>query len=80
VYVTIEQAIGIYARASRRWFGEAALRKTAERIEALHRSGDREGAAIHEQVRQRILQLDRRREAEAGFEAAPIEARARRRA
>jgi hypothetical protein len=56
--VTIEQSIIIYARASRKWFGARARDKTQERIEQLARAGDREGARIHELVKEHISQLE----------------------
>jgi len=60
--VTLEQSIDIYARASRTRFGLEARQKTQERIEQLTRSGDLQGATIHERVKQQIIQLDQHKE------------------
>ena len=56
--VTMNEAIGIYARASRRWFGIRARERTQERIERLAIIGDYEGAKTHEQVNERISRLE----------------------
>jgi hypothetical protein len=56
--VTLEQSIQIYARASRNRFGAKARAKTQERIEHLARTGDAEGATIHERVKQHIALLE----------------------
>jgi len=65
VHVTIDDAIGIYARASLSWFGVAALTKTQQRIEALAKAGDIEGASVHERVKLRIIQLESQPESRA---------------
>jgi hypothetical protein len=64
--VTLEQSIGIYARASRGRFGARARLKTQERIELLAKNGDLEGAKVHEQVMQQILHLEQQSAPEAG--------------
>ena len=56
--VTVEEAITIYACASRKWFGVSACNKTQERIEQLTKAGDWDGARIHELVKERISQLE----------------------
>ncbi len=56
--ITLDQAIVIYARASRSWFGEKAKFKTQERIQQLAAQGDNEGAAVHERVRLHIMWLE----------------------
>ena len=41
--VTLDEAIVIYARACRKWFGRKAIEKIEERIEQLGRAGDLQG-------------------------------------
>ena len=56
--VTLEDSISIYTRASRKWFGARALKKTQERIEQLAKAGDLAGARVHERVKQHILKFE----------------------
>ena len=63
--VTLEQSIGIFARASRSRFGARARHKTQERVELLAKKGDLEGAKVHEQVVQQILRLEQQSAPEA---------------
>ena len=56
--ITLDQAIVIYARASRSWFGEKAKFKTQERIQQLAAQGDNEGVDVHERVRLNIMRLE----------------------
>jgi hypothetical protein len=65
VAVTLEQSIGIFARASRSRFGARARHKTQERVELLAKKGDLEGAKVHEQVVQQILRLEQQSAPEA---------------
>jgi hypothetical protein len=58
MHVTLDESITVYARATLKWFGAKARKRTRERIEQLVRGGDLEGAKIHERVRARILQLE----------------------
>ena len=56
--VTLDEAIGIYARASRAWFGPGAAKKTQDRIEELRKAGDIEGVRVWQKVKSTIEQLD----------------------
>lgn len=56
--VTLDEAIGIYARASRAWFGPGAAQKTQDRIEELRKAGDIEGVRVWQKVKSTIEQLD----------------------
>jgi hypothetical protein len=62
--VTLDESITIYARATLRWFGAKARERTQERIEHLAKTGDLEGARIHDRVKECILQLEQRRAVE----------------
>jgi hypothetical protein len=58
VNVTLDEAIRIYARATRAWFGPRAVAKTQERIEILRKAGDLEGALVWERVKRTIAELE----------------------
>jgi hypothetical protein len=59
VNVSLEDAIQIYARVSRAWFGSQAREKTQERLAQLERAGDLEGVEVYRQLDQRILELEK---------------------
>jgi hypothetical protein len=56
--VTLEQAITIYARATVKWFGANARKRTGERIQQLTKAGDLEGAKIYERVNYSTSQME----------------------
>jgi hypothetical protein len=56
--VTLDEAIAIYAHASRSWFRKHATSKVQERISQLSAAGDVEGVAVHERVKTRIIELE----------------------
>jgi hypothetical protein len=58
VNVSLEDAIQIYARVSRTWFGSHAREKTQERLAQLESSGDLEGVHVYRQLDQCILELE----------------------
>jgi hypothetical protein len=59
--VTLEQSIHIFARVSLSRFGAKARQKTQERIEHLCRTGDADGANVHERVKRQIEEIERQR-------------------
>jgi hypothetical protein len=59
VNVSLEDAIQIYARASRAWFGNNAREKTQERLAQLQSAGDLEGVQVYRQLDQCILKLEK---------------------
>jgi hypothetical protein len=58
VNATLDGAIVIYARASRKWFGRKLIEKTQERIEQLWRAGDLRGVENFEGVKAQIARLE----------------------
>lgn len=68
--VTLDQAIGIYARASRAWFGPGAAQKTQDRIEELQEAGDAEGVRVWKKVKSTIEQLEEAEQHSASLEDA----------
>ena len=68
--VTLQEAVGIYARASLAWFGDHAIEKTEEKIKLLAAKGDNEGVGVFERVKAEIRGLEgrpRRRDTFAPF-------------
>jgi len=59
VNVTLDEAILIYAKASRAWFGPLALQRTEERVEMARKAGDLEGIRVWERVKRVIAELER---------------------
>ncbi len=57
--VTPDEAVRIYARASRAWFGSKARRRTQERIDELRRAGDQEGVRVWKAVKRHIKEIER---------------------
>jgi hypothetical protein len=49
--VTLDEAIQIYARATRTWFGTRAVMRTQDRIEMLRKTGDLDGVRVWERVK-----------------------------
>lgn len=68
--VTQDEAIRIYARASRSWFGSSALQKTQDRIDQLRWAGDAEGVEVWERVKRAIAELNQSDPATVSDEAA----------
>jgi len=60
--VTLEEAIEIFARASRTRFGANAVLKTQERIDQLDHLGDAEGVRVWEHVRLLIQEMQSKTE------------------
>ena len=57
--ITLDEAILIYARASRAWFGSAAIKRTQERIDELRGAGDLDGVRVWERVKKTIAELEK---------------------
>jgi hypothetical protein len=56
--VTLDEAVGIYARASRAWFGPRAVKRTQDRIDMLRKAGDLDGVRVWERVKRAIAELE----------------------
>jgi hypothetical protein len=56
--VSLDQAVEIYARASRAWFGVAAQKRIEERANELSQKEDYEGARIWQRVNKAIQKLE----------------------
>jgi hypothetical protein len=56
--VTLDEAIRIYAQASRARFGPRAVKRTQDRIEMLHKAGDLDGVRVWERVKRIIAELE----------------------
>jgi len=56
--VTLDEAIRIYATATRARFGPRAVKRTQDRIEVLHKVGDLDGARAWERVKRTIEELE----------------------
>jgi hypothetical protein len=59
VNISLDEAIVIYAKASRAWFGSNAVKKTQEKIDLLRSKGDLEGSRVFERVRGALERLER---------------------
>jgi hypothetical protein len=58
VNVTLDEAIRIYAQASRARFGPRAVKKTQDRIDMLRKAGDLDGIRVWERVKLTIAELE----------------------
>ena len=56
--IPLQQAIEMYARASRSWFGRDAALKTAAKVREATERGDAEGVEVWSRVLDEIRKLD----------------------
>lgn len=56
--ISIDDAIDIYAKASRSWYGTAAVRRTEQQIERFRKSGDLEGVRVWERLKRAIKEQE----------------------
>jgi hypothetical protein len=58
MYISIQEAVVIYARVCRTWYGSRAKRIVTEQAQALRNRGDENGAQVWQQVAVEIQRLE----------------------